>query len=120
MDYDYIYSYLKEEKFDIAGAITSIATAVAVGALTGGAGAMAMAGLSATANASGMTKGNIDIETNYDETIVANNINGNNINITTGNDFNSVSTVINNNTLVAEEDREIIDDSWWCSIFYIW
>ena len=47
------------------------------------------------------------VKMNYDETIVANNINGNNINITTGNDFNSVNTIINNNII---DSKETIDN----------
>ena len=95
MDYVYDYDYTKRESFDLASAIVNVASAVAVGALTGGAGAAVMAGISATSNAAGMTKGSIDIETNYDETIVANNITGNNININTNNSLNSISTKMN-------------------------
>ena len=95
MDYVYDYDYTKRESFDLASAIVNVASAVAVGALTGGAGAAVMAGISATSNVAGMTKGSIDIETNYDETIVANNITGNNININTNNSLNSISTKMN-------------------------
>ena len=46
-----------------------------------------------------MTKGSIDITTNYDETTIANKLTSNNINIRTGNNLNSVSTIINDTTI---------------------
>jgi hypothetical protein len=94
MDFDYNYSYYKEEKFDIGSAIASMATAIAVGALTGGAGAAAMAGISSGIGASSMTKGSVDIVMNYDETIVGTMLISENINIKSNNNLTIISSDI--------------------------
>ena len=95
MDYNYEYHYLKKEKFDFASAIANVGAAVAVGALTGGAGAAVMAGAASSMGASQMTKGSVDIKLDYDETTIGNNLKGNNINISTGNNATLISTNIN-------------------------
>ncbi|MDR0675856.1 MAG: hemagglutinin repeat-containing protein, partial [Elusimicrobiota bacterium] len=108
-DYNYNYSYYKEEKFDLGSAIANVVASVAVGALTGGFGAAVMAGASSAYGASQMTKGREDISMKYDETTVGSSLTaGNNVNIKSGNDTTMISTGINvNNDLDVATGGEL-------------